>query len=100
MRMNSLDGLLKKAEVNITIAKQALSAQNPYTSGEIHDELEMVKMSLIAQKFIEEISGNSIESFPIDETVSRLEILQSKLEVMVDKLGEDYDYKGLLDGGE
>jgi hypothetical protein len=90
MRVNSLDGPLKKAEVTIKIGNQALKAKDPYAAGEIHDELEMAKMSLIAQKFIEEISGGIIENFKISDTISRLEDLQSKLEVMADNVGEDY----------
>ena len=100
MKMNSLVGLLKRAEANITIAKQALGAQDPYEAGEVHDELESIKSSLVAQGFILEIIGETFDNSELKETISNIEEIQQKLETMVDQLGEDYDYKGLFDGGE
>ena len=99
MKMNSLSGILKRADANITIANQALDAKDPYDAGEVHDELESIKSSLVAQSFILEISGKTFDDSAIKETISKIEKIQQELETMVDQLGEDYDYKSLF-GGE
>jgi len=101
MRMNSLSGLLKRAEANISIANQALDAKDPYEAGEVHDELESITSSLKMQKIILSITNGTIsEDLAIDVMINQIETIQIQLEKMADQLGEDYDYKGLLDGGE
>ena len=101
MRMNSLSGLLKRAEVNISIANQALDAKDPYEAGEVHDELQSITSDLKMQKIILSITNGTIsEDLAIDDMINQIESIQIQLEKMADQLGEDYDYKDLLDGGE
>lgn len=101
MKMNSLSGLLKRAQANISIATQALDARNPYEAGESFDELESVKMSIKSKKLILEITGCMIvEDFAIDDMIVQIENMQSQLETMIDQLGEDFDYKNLTLEGE
>lgn len=102
MKMNSLSGILKRADANITIAKKALEAKDPYESGEVHDELSSIASELRLQKILSVVStGNDLEDLKsIKEMLVQIETIQIKLETMVDQLGEDYDYKSLFVGGE
>ena len=53
------------------------------------------------QKIILSITNGTIsEDLAIDVMINQIETIQIQLEKMADQLGEDYDYKGLLDGGE
>jgi len=91
MKMNSLSGILKRADVNITIAEKALNAQDPYEAGEVHDELESIAAELRVEKIISGVSpGKDPEdSKLINEKLGQIENIQIKLETMVDQLGED-----------
>lgn len=101
MKMNNLSGLLKSAKANIIIATQVLDVKNLYGAGESFNELESIKLSLMTHKFVIETSGGTIvEGFAIDDMMTQIENTQSKLESMIDQLGEDYDYKNFNLEGE
>lgn len=101
MKMNSISGILKRADANISIAEQSLEAKDFYGAGEVYDELSSIINDLRVQKmFLDIFPGQDQEDLnSLNEKMLQIKSVQVKINEMINQLEEDLTIKSLF-GGE